>query len=410
MGRRFGLLGERLAHSFSPFIHAELGDYEYRLYEKNPDELDVFFKHGDFDGLNITIPYKKAVIPYCRSLSETARITGSVNTITRFADGTFHGDNTDYFGFAYLLNKIGVNPSNGKIIVLGNGGSSLTVQTVLQDMKAREVVVISRTGTDNYGNIFKHYDAKTIINTTPVGMYPNNGFSPISDLRAFKNCCAVIDLIYNPARTELLMQAEELGISCGNGLAMLAAQAKRSAEYFTGTAIDDEKIEDVMSKIVMKTRNIVLIGMPGCGKTSIGQSLAEKTGREFADTDEWIVETRGKSIADIFAEDGEDTFRKLESDTLKTLCKRSGLIIATGGGIVTRQENKNVVRQNGTVIYLDRDIAELAVSGRPLSKREGVNALAAARLSLYEQWSDLKLSVQGVEQTATKIYNKFCRP
>jgi shikimate dehydrogenase len=405
--KRFGLLGERLTHSFSPFIHEELGNYEYRLYEKKPAELDDFFRHGGFDGLNVTIPYKQTVIPYCGSLSETARIIGSVNTITRLADGTFHGDNTDFFGFKYLLDKAGANPSDGKTIILGSGGSALTVQAVLKDMKAGEVVVISRSGLNNYENIYKHYDAKIIINTTPVGMYPNNGISPISDLGLFKNCCTVIDLIYNPARTELLLQAQERGISFENGLAMLVAQAIKSAEYFTNTVINDEIINTFISKIIRKTRNIVLIGMPGCGKTSIGQALAKKTGREFTDTDEWIVRTSGKSIPAIFEEDGEEVFRRLESEALKTLCKRSGLIIATGGGIVTRAENKNVVRQNGTVIYLDRDISELPISGRPVSAREGTNALAAVRLPLYERWSEFKIPVRGIEQTANEIGNRF---
>ena len=400
---RFGLLGEKLAHSFSPFIHAELCDYEYQLYEKKPDELDSFFKRVGFDGINVTIPYKKAVIPYCRSLSETARVIGSVNTIVRRPDGTLHGDNTDFYGLAYLFKRAGVGFSCGKTIILGSGGSSLTAQAVLRDMNVPEVVVISRSGADNYENIYKHYDATGIINTTPVGMYPNNGFSPIDDLKNFGNCRAVIDLIYNPARTELLLQAEELGIANQNGLAMLVAQAKKSAECFTNNLIDDSKIEEIIAKIDSKTRNIVLIGMPGCGKTSIGRALAGKTGRQFVDTDDWIVEASGKPIPDIFAQDGEDVFRKIETDALKALCKQSGLIIATGGGVVTRPENKNIIRQNGVVVYLDRDINELPISDRPVSMRDGVNALATVRLPLYEQWSDYKLSVGDVEQTAAEL-------
>ena len=406
---RFGLLGERLAHSFSPFIHAQLGDYEYRLYEKQPDELDGFFRHGDFDGLNVTIPYKKAVIQYCGSLSETAKAIGSVNTLTRMPNGAFHGDNTDFFGLQYLLKKAGANPPEGKTIILGSGGSSLAVQAVLHDMKAKEVYVISRSGTDNYGNIHRHYDAAAIINTTPVGMYPNNGSSPIGDLKMFENCRLVVDLIYNPARTELLMQAEDLGIPGANGLSMLVAQAKKAAECFTGAAIDDEKIEAISAKIARQTQNIVLIGMPGCGKTSIGQALAKKTGREFADTDAWVAGAGKKSIPAIFSEDGEEAFRRLETDALKTLCKQSGFVIATGGGIVTRPENKKIIRQNGVVVYLDRDLSELPVSGRPLSAREGVAALAAVRLPLYEQWSDCKIAVCGIEQTAEEIYIKMLK-
>jgi len=403
----FGLLGEHLAHSFSPLIHAELGSYEYKLYEKKPEELEEFLLREDFDGLNVTIPYKTAVISYCAKLSKTASSVGSVNTITRLADGTLHGDNTDYFGFSYLHKKTEVDPTDGKTIILGSGGSSLTAQAVLRDMKAKEVIVVSRSGDNNYTNIGRHNKAIMIVNTTPVGMYPYNGASPISDLGIFQDCRVVIDIIYNPFRTELLQQAEERGILCAGGLTMLVAQAKKSAELFLRINIPDELIEVVTSKIARLTRNIVLIGMPGCGKSSIGAALAKRMNREFADTDEWIIKTAGKPIPAIFALDAEDVFRKLESDALKVLCKRSGLVIATGGGIVKRQENRNILRQNGIVIFLDRDINELSKSGRPLSERDGVLALAEARLPLYSQWSDRIIPVCGVEQTATDIIKQL---
>ena len=401
--RRFGLLGERLSHSFSPLIHSELGDYEYKLYEKRPEELDEFLRRGDFDGLNVTIPYKREVIKYCGSLSETAHVMGSVNTITRLANGSLRGDTTDCFGFRFLLKRTGVDPADGKTLVLGSGGSSLIVQAVLRELGAKEVVVISRSGADNYDNIDRHKDAIMIVNTTPVGMYPNNGATPLADLGIYRNCEAVIDLIYNPHRTRLLLQAEECGILGVNGLLMLIAQAKKSAEQFACTSISDELIATVASKITRLTRNIVLIGMPGCGKSSIGAALAGKMGREFADTDEWIESKAGKTIPAIFAEDGEDTFRATESDALAELCKQSGLVIATGGGIVKRYENRNTMRQNGIIIFLDRDISELSVSGRPLSEREGVAALAAERLPLYSKWSDYTVAVRGDEETAAYI-------
>jgi shikimate dehydrogenase len=403
----FGLLGERLSHSYSPMIHAELGDYEYKLFEKKPEELAEFLRYGDFTGINVTIPYKKAVIPFCDKISETASAIGSVNTITRFGDHSLYGDNTDYFGFSYLLKKTRADPAAGKTIILGGGGSSLTAQAVLRDLNAREVVVVSRSGVDNYENIENHSDAIVMINTTPVGMYPNNGVSPIASMDVFQNCKIVIDMIYNPLRTELLLQAEERGVLCVNGLTMLVAQAKRAAELFTHTSIDDEKIDVIASKIASQTRNIVLIGMPGCGKTSIGASLAKKMNREFADSDEWIVMTAGKPIPAIFAEDGEDVFRKLETEALKALCKRNGLIIATGGGIVEHPENRNIIRQNGVVVFLDRDIMKLHVFGRPLSEREGPVALAGARMPLYLQWSDFTAPVHGVEQTATDIKDVY---
>jgi shikimate dehydrogenase len=240
-------------------------------------------------------------------------------------------------------------------------------------------------------------------------MYPNNGVSPLADLDLFQRCRVVIDLIYNPARTELLLQAEKRGIMCLNGLVMLVAQAKKSAERFTGISIPDEKIETVASKIAYKTLNIILIGMPGCGKSSIGAALAKRMDREFADTDECVIKAAGKDIPAIFTQDGEDEFRRLENDALQKLCKRSGLIVATGGGIVKRPENRNIIRQNGITIFLDREISLLPLSGRPLSESEGVNALAAARLPLYKQWSDHNVFVNGVEETAAEIIEIISR-
>ena len=401
--RSFGLLGEHLSHSFSPMIHAELGDYEYCLYEKATDEVEAFLASGDFDGLNVTIPYKTTVIPLCNSLSVTANAIGSVNTITRLADGSLYGDTTDCYGFAYLLTKTGVSPADGKTIILGSGGASLAIQAVLREMGAKEIVVISRRGANNYENIDKHRDAIIIVNTTPVGMYPDNGISPVADLTIFNKCKAVIDLIYNPARTELLLQAESRGIIAANGLVMLVAQAKRSAEIFTRSSICDEQIEIITSKIARMTKNIVLIGMPGCGKSSIGAALAKRMGRQFVDTDEEVVKAAGKPITAIFVEDGEEAFREMETEALRTWCKRSSLVIATGGGIVTKKENRNIIRQNGIVVFLDRDITELQITGRPLSEKEGVVALATNRLPLYSKWSDYSVPVHGIEQTAALL-------
>jgi len=405
--RRFGLLGEHLLHSFSPMIHAQLGDYEYCLYEKTTDEVEAFLENGDYDGLNVTIPYKTTVISLCNDLSATARDIGSVNTITRLSDGSLYGDTTDCYGFAYLLLKTGINPVYGKSIILGSGGSSLAIQAVLRKMGAKEIVVISRRGANNYENINKHSDAIIIINTTPVGMYPDNGISPLADLTVFHKCKAVIDLIYNPARTELLLQAESLGIIAVNGLAMLVAQAKRSAEIFIQSSICDEQIEKISLKIARMTKNIILIGMPGCGKSSIGAAVANRMGRQFVDIDEEVVKASGKPIVKIFAEDDEEAFRKMETDALKAVCKRSSLVIATGGGIVTKQENRNIIRQNGIVVFLDRDINELQKTGRPLSEKEGVSALAANRLPLYSTWSDYTVPVQGISQTALNIYELY---
>ena len=384
----FGLLGETLKHSYSPMIHVEFGDYNYKLFEKKPDELDEFFLQRNFDGLNVTIPYKKSVIKYCNSLSETAKTVGNVNTIIKQKDGTLHGDNTDCFGFLYLLKKTGADITDGKIIILGSGGSSLTVQTVLKNENAKEIAIISRNGADNYKNISKHNDATMIINTTPVGMYPNTGTSPIKDISIFKKCRVIIDLIYNPIRTELLFQAEKLGIPNVNGLLMLVAQAKGSAERFSGSDIPDDEIEKVATKIEKNTRNIILIGMPGSGKSTTGKALAKKMNRKFADTDDLIEEKEGKAAGKIITELGEEAFRKLETEALETLCKQSSLVIATGGGVVTKPENLNIMRQNGIIVFLERDINKLTTEGRPLSQQEGLKKLATERLPLYKNWSD----------------------
>jgi shikimate dehydrogenase len=403
----FGLLGEKLSHSFSPQIHAELADYEYRLYEKKPEEVEDFLRNGNFDGLNVTIPYKKTVIPFCAELSETARLTGSVNTIIRRSDGSLYGDNTDFFGVSYLMDRANMNPAEGKTLVLGSGGSSVTVQAVLKSRNSPETVVISRTGENNYENLEKHRDAKWIINTTPVGMYPNNGVSPIPDLKIFSECRGIIDLIYNPAHTELLLQAQDAGISAFNGLKMLVAQAKKAAEYFTDTVIADDEIERIVSKITRQSLNIVLIGMPGCGKTSVGIAMAKKMRREFIDTDELITQAAGKPIPEIFAEDGEDKFRTLETSVLQTVCKQSGKVIATGGGVVTRGENRHIICQNGIVVFRERDISLLPVNGRPVSQRDGIETLAAARLPFYRAWSEYTAQGENIEQTAADIQKMF---
>ena len=402
--KSFGLLGERLSHSYSPMIHAELGDYAYLLYEKKPEELDSFFSRAGFDGLNVTIPYKTAVIKYCTELSEAAAQIGSVNTIVKRADGTLYGDNTDYYGFAYLLRRAGANPAGAKAVILGGGGSSLTARAVLGDAGAREIITVSRAGPDNYGNIGRHADAALIVNTTPVGMYPDNGASPVADLGLFTNCRHVVDMIYNPLTTELMFQARKYGITCANGLAMLVAQAKRAAELFTHRSVPDDTIETIIKKIERTVRNIVLIGMPGCGKTTVGAELARLSGRGFIDTDDEIAKAAGKPVSDIITIEGEAVFRKLETSALSDACKRSGLVIATGGGVVTRPENYRLIKQNGVVVFLNRDISELPATNRPLSLTIGTAALAKERLPLYNKWSDHTFTVRGAEQTAHDIY------
>jgi shikimate dehydrogenase len=401
--KTFGLLGEKLSHSFSPLIHSHLADYVYSLFEKAPAEVGEFLLRGGFDGLNVTIPYKKTVMTFCAELSDSARKIGSVNTVIRRIDGSLYGDNTDYYGFSYLLKKTGADVRGKKAVILGSGGSSVTVKAVLEDQSAGEIVTISRRGENNYENLSRHADAHIIVNTTPVGMYPNNGGAPVS-LKNFNQCAAVIDIIYNPARTKLLLDAEELGIPCANGLPMLVAQAKRACELFLGNSVEDAKIERITELIARQTMNIVLIGMPGSGKSSVGAALAASTDREFFDTDLLVAGKAGKSIPDIFSGDGEPAFRRMETEALEEVSKKSGCVIATGGGIVKNPYHLRLMRQNGVVVYLDRNINELPLSGRPLSQQQGVEALARERIPLYETWGQLKIPAQsGVEDTAQYI-------
>ena len=399
-----GLLGRKLGHSYSPAIHADLGDYSYRLFEKEPDELEDFLRNGGFDAINVTIPYKKDVIPFLDELSPTAKKLGAVNTIVRRPDGKLIGHNTDYYGFRSMLEKSALDCRNKKVLVLGSGGASVTIRAVLEEAGAN-VVVISRTGENNYGNLHLHRDAAIIVNTTPVGMYPNAGKSPI-DLSHFPRLEGVLDIIYNPARTKLLMDAEALGLVTMNGLWMLVAQAKEAAEWFTGEPISDSIIGTIHGKLRRQMENYILIGMPGCGKSTVAEHLAGLTRREskVVDADAEIERKAGKTIPEIFAQDGEATFRRLETQVLAELGKQSGLIIATGGGCVTRSENYPLLHQNGILIWLQRDTALLSTEGRPLSQQNKLEEMYRVRKSLYEAFADCTIqNDRSPEETALEI-------
>ena len=388
-----GLLGRKLGHSYSPQIHACLGNYSYTLFEKEPEEVADFLKNGDFTGLNVTIPYKKTVIPYLDELSPAAEKLGAVNTVVRREDGTLFGHNTDYFGFASLLKRSGLNVAGKKVLVLGSGGASVTVKAALEQLGA-DVTVISRSGPDDYGHLDRHADAQIIANTTPVGMYPHNGAAAV-DLRLFPQCEGVLDIVYNPARTALLLQAEELGIPHAGGLSMLVAQAKRSSEQFTGTVIGDEALERVERTVNHRLRNIILIGMPGSGKSAVAAALGKALGREVVEADELISQRAGMSIPEIFARSGEETFRKLETEVLAEQGKRSGIILSTGGGCVTRPENYPLLHQNGTIFRLTRDLAKLPTEGRPVSQATDLAQLCARREPLYRRFADVTVSNDG---------------
>ncbi len=381
-----GLLGAKLGHSYSPQIHSLLGSYSYDLLEKNVEDLEHFIKNSDFSGLNVTIPYKSTVIPYCDELTPIAARLGAVNTIVRQANGKLIGHNTDYFGFDIMLCRSGLNVNGKKVLVLGSGGTSQTAVAVLKDHGA-QVVTISRNGVNNYSNLQLHRDASVIVNTTPVGMYPNTGYSPLS-LDHFPELEGVLDVIYNPARTQLLLDAEKRGLVAMNGLLMLVAQAKEAAQWFTAEMISDAKIDEIHHLLRKQMENVVLIGMPGSGKSTIGQILAQRLGTEFVDVDEKIVEKAGCTIPEIFAAQGEAAFRALETETLAQIGKLSGKVIATGGGCVTRAENYPLLHQNGTIFLIERALAQLPTDGRPLSQSTALTEMYRTRKPLYDAFAD----------------------
>lgn len=398
-----GLLGRKLGHSYSPAIHGMLSDYSYELFEREPEQLEDFLLHGDWNGINVTIPYKKSVLPYCRELSPLAREIGSVNTIVRRPDGSLFGDNTDAYGFESLVKKSGIDVRGKKALVLGSGGASVTVVAMLKRLGAGSVTVISRSGEDNYDNLQKHADARIIVNTTPLGMYPNNGQAAV-DLKTFPDCEGVLDAVYNPARTALLLQAERLGIPCAGGLYMLVAQAKRACEIFTGSSIPDSEPVRIEKAMSARMQNIILIGMPSSGKSTIAAALGEKLGRPVYEADALIEEEAGMDIPAIFASHGEDYFRQLETQVLRKLGAMSGAIISTGGGCVTREENYEPLHQNGRMVWLLRDTDKLDKTGRPISLRSDLNELYARREPMYARFADLKADNNGsIEDTLAQI-------
>jgi len=410
---RCGLLGQSLKHSYSPAIHKALGGgYDYELFEIEPENLETFLKSKVWDGLNVTIPYKQAVIPYCAELSETARAIGSVNTILRRPDGSLFGDNTDAAGFKAMLRRSGCALAGKKVLVLGSGGSSLTVCHVLQEERAGEIIVISRKGEHSYETLDHHTDAQVIVNTTPLGMYPHVGECSV-DITQFPSLECVLDLVYNPARTRLLLDAEAQGILHENGLSMLVGQAAAAANLFVG---DDAHImpcgyivpfDDVTYILRQQMENLILIGMPGSGKSTIGQLLADCLDRPFVDTDAEIERLAGTTIPEIFEHEGEDAFRIRETEVLARWGKESGLVIATGGGVVTREENYSHLHQNGRLVFLERERKHLDRTDRPLSQGD-LQELYNNRLPKYQRFADCTVQNAGLARVvANKVLEAF---
>ena len=357
----YGLIGAKLGHSYSVPIHARLGDYDYQLYERTEAEVVRLLEHRDFKGLNVTIPYKRLAYELCDELSDTARSVGSVNTLVVRPDGSLYGHNTDIGGFIAMAARAGVSVAGKKVVVLGSGGTSLTARAACSRMGAREIVVVSRRGPVDYEGLYRaHADA-------PVGMYPENGARP-ADIARLPALEGVLDVIYNPDRTALILDARERGLPCAGGLYMLVGQAREAAELFTGRTIDGSVTEDIHRALRDEALNAILIGMPGCGKSGVGRALAGRMGRPFVDCDAEIVRRAGKSIPEIFAGQGETAFRALEAQVISDLCREKGTVIATGGGAILREDNVRAMRQNGRLIWLKRPLDALSMDGRPLSK------------------------------------------
>ena len=395
---RYGLLGEKLSHSFSPKIHSMLGNTDYGLFSVAREELDSFMRESSFEAINVTIPYKQSVIPYLYSISEKAESIGSVNTVVRDREGRLHGYNTDYTGLRYMLERGGISLRGKKVLILGSGGTSLTARAAAADMGAGSVTIISRRGEDNYENISRHRDAEVIINTTPVGMYPKNGEALIS-LSEFPRLKAVADVIYNPFYSELLLEARKKGIKYANGLSMLVAQAVAADSIFfseeRGAALpkeepelsaeDKKKVEAIHGRLFFELSNLVLVGMPSSGKTTVGRELAWELKKEFRDAD------------------------TEESTVIRELSKERGLVISTGGGAVLREENRRALRQNAVTVFLKRDIEKLSLEGRPLSKsREELYSMYERRLPFYEEASDITVDNNGdIEETVRNIVEEL---
>ena len=408
MKTMYGLLGEHLPHSFSPQIHKALGNNDYHLFEISPETLENFMMERKFKGINVTIPYKKSVIPYLDYISPEAEKIGAVNTIT-VHNGKLCGYNTDYFGFKYMIEKSEIAIKGKKALVLGTGGASATVQTVLHDMGAREVLIVSRNGEINYTSIYKQTDAEIIVNTTPVGMYPDNMNTPI-DVSRFPKLSGVLDVVYNPLKTRLVMEAENMGVKSATGLSMLVAQAKKAHEIFFGTTVSDEICNKIEKSIRLQMCNIVLIGMAGCGKSTVGEKLAEMLQKDFFDTDEMIVKAENKSIPQIFEDDGEKHFRTCENVAVNLAGRETNSVIATGGGVVTRVENYMPLKQNGIIVFINRNPDKLPTKGRPLSVLHGVKELYEQRMPLYRRFADVEIDGNGtVLETAKNIVKEILK-
>ncbi|MDR1821286.1 MAG: hypothetical protein LBQ91_02500 [Oscillospiraceae bacterium] len=404
---RFGLVGANLSYSHSKKIHEALFGYEYEMRSLDEAGFDALLASRDFDGLNVTIPYKTRVLRFLDRVSPEAEKIGCVNTVVREKDGALSGYNTDLAGFLYMLRRAGIDPVGKKTLILGSGATSKTARAALTSLGAGELVNISRSGEDNYGNLRRHRDAEIIVNTTPVGTYPNCRDKLIK-LADFPQLTAVADVVYNPLKTALLLEAEALGITHTNGLPMLVAQAAFAGELFTGPRLPDDRLEQVLTELTQSLKNIVLVGMPGSGKTTVGRLISDFSGRAFYDTDDEVVKSAGMSIPEFFAKHSEREFRDMESETAERLLTQNGLVVSTGGGAVLRRENLDAMRRNGFVVWIKRAVAQLATQGRPLSTNAAaLEKMLSVRMPYYELVSDAVIENENAEESAREIWRLF---
>lgn len=403
---RFGLLGKNLGHSFSKLIHTKITSDNFEFFDLDEKKLDEFFENKDFKGINVTMPYKKDVIKYLDKLSSKAKKIGAVNTIVN-NKGKLEGYNTDYDGFLYNLRAHGIDVKDKKCLILGKGATSKTVEVVLKDQKARKIVKLSRRFKPYFEDVADFYDYEIIINATPVGMYPNNGgYLKDIDLSKFKDLYALVDCVYNPLMTKILIDANLKNIKNASGLDMLIGQGVRASELFLGKNHDVSVIKAIKKDILEKRKNIALIGMPGSGKTSLGEKLSQKLNKDFVDTDQ-VFEKKYGNIEEFFKKYGEDEFRKKESAIIREVCKNNGLIIGCGGGVVERFENYYPLKENSLIVEVKRDTKNLDIKKRPLSKKRGVEEIYKRRKDLYKTFRDCEIKNDSLDRAVDEIIRKF---
>lgn len=399
--KKYYLIGEKLSHSYSKDIHSLFG-LNYELKELSRSDVGDFLQKKDFDGLNVTIPYKKTVISYLDEIDEIAGRIGAVNTIVN-ENGKLKGYNTDYFGLKKALSSAGIEIKDKRVAVLGSGGASLTAQKLAEDLGAAEISVVSRSGEIDYENVYEKIDPQIIVNATPVGMFPNENGQPLR-LEKFKNLAGVFDCVYNPFRTRLVLNAEKLGIKAAGGLKMLAAQGVYSEILWGEAEFEEENIEAAYRNLFEKEVNIVLVGMPGAGKTCLGKIVAEKLGRKFYDTDEICEKLSGFSPEETIEKSGEKRFRDVENAAVEKLSRLRGAVIATGGGTILNEKNVIKLKSSGVAAYIERDLDKLCIEGRPLSKSAPISRLFEQREGHYIAAGDVKIKNDGEkEEIAEKI-------